>query len=491
MTAFEAMKFGPLGDAVAAAMPTSEADPVGVWAAALSLYSAAISRNVRLDNGRPVVVWTVLAGRSAIGRKGYALNTAKRLLHPAIGGFLDVRTRDGISSGPSLVDMLNKFELETSGLPTGIDGRAMVVEEEWAAVLRTQKRCPKFSTLFRTAWDGKTISNRTKKETQSVSRPLLGFHAHVTPGEWGKYVSSTDALGGSFNRLLPVLVERSKMLPYNHRAAVVEVQEIRAAYNWADQSDQPRVMEFDAAAGRRYDEIRAEVEDRMAELPELLAAYMERAAEQVHRIAAVLTATTRRTKITRKAVESAWAFVSYSMASVEKLVREAADQKTKPVKSTEDLVREVLERYEGEANSTVMLRALGSRVTAASLRAAVERMPDVEVYKAETAGRGAKPTMYRLIDPAAKVAPEPEKRAPAESVVVVVPERAPEIAPRTELTRKRVVDHAAPARATVPRKPAAAKRSARPTARPATRRPSAPKPAPAPAANSNPFLSLL
>ncbi|MFJ9771839.1 DUF3987 domain-containing protein [Kitasatospora sp. NPDC101157] len=406
-TTFEAMRFGPLGDAVAAAMPNSEADPVGVWAAALSMYSAAISRNVRLDNNRPVVVWTVLAGRSGVGRKGYALFTAKTILNQVIGGFLDTRTRDGISSGPSLVDMLNKFELETSGQPTGIDGRAMLVEEEWASVLKRQKRCPNFSTLFRTAWDGKTISNRTKKELQAVSRPLLGFHAHITPGEWAKYVSSSEALGGSYNRLLPVLVERSKMLSYTNKPAVVDVKALKAAYAWA--TAETRVIAFDKAAGQRYDEIRAEVEDRMAELPELLSSYMERAAEQVHRIAAVLTATTRKTKITRKAVDAAWAFVSYSMASVEKLVREAADQTVKPVKSTAEMIREVLQRYEGEASSTILLRALGTRVTAASVRAAVEQMPDATMETVRSGGRGAPRIMYRLIEPEAPaVVQEPE-----------------------------------------------------------------------------------
>ncbi|MGW2539294.1 DUF3987 domain-containing protein [Kitasatospora sp. NPDC001574] len=407
-TTFEAMKFGPLGDAVTAAMPNSEADPIGVWAAALSMYSAAISRNVRLDNNRPVVVWTVLAGRSGVGRKGYALFTAKTFMSQVIGGFLDTRTRDGISSGPSLVDMLNKFELETSGQPTGIDGRALLVEEEWASVLKRQKRCPNFSTLFRTAWDGKTISNRTKKEIQAVSRPLLGFHAHITPGEWAKYVSSSEALGGSYNRLLPVLVERSRMLSYTNKPAVVDVKTLRQAFAWAT-SGESRVIGFDRAAGQRYDEIRAEVEDRMAELPELLSSYMERAAEQVHRIAAVLTASTKKTKITRKAVDAAWAFVQYSMSSVEKLVREAADQATKPVKSTAELIREVLHRYEGECTSSLLLRALGSKGTAASVRAAVEQMDDVEMETVKTGRPGGPRIMYRLIEPeTAVVAQEPE-----------------------------------------------------------------------------------
>ncbi|WP_051741462.1 DUF3987 domain-containing protein [Kitasatospora sp. MBT66] len=477
-TTFEAMKFGPLGDAVEAAMPTSEADPIGVWAAALSLYSAAISRTVRLDNNRPVVVWTVLAGRSGVGRKGYALFTSKTFMNQVIGGFLDTRTRDGISSGPSLVDMLNKFELETSGQPGGIDGRAMLVEEEWASVLKTQKRCPKFSTLFRTAWDGKTISNRTKKELQAVARPLLGFHAHITPGEWARYVSSSEALGGSYNRLLPVLVERSKMLTYTNRPAVVDVKVLKAAFAWA--TSESRVIGFDRSAGQRYDEIRAEVEDKMAELPELLSSYMERAAEQVHRIAAVLTATTRKTKITRRAVDAAWAFVSYSMASVEKLVREAADQAVKPVKSTAEMIREVLQRYEGEASSTILLRALGTRVTAASVRSAVESMPDVEMETVRTGGRGAPRIMYRLIEPEAPtVAQEPEvPKAPA--VTEAEPIQRPAKRPRRAVgsverpagkPTLRVVGSPAPKRAKA--------------------KPKAKKPIPPVEPSSNPFLALL
>ncbi|MFE4514791.1 DUF3987 domain-containing protein [Kitasatospora sp. NPDC056783] len=484
---FEAMKFGPLGDAVAASMPNSEADPVGVWAAALSLYSAAISRNVRLDNNRPVVVWTVLAGRSGVGRKGYALSTARTFMNQVIGGFLDVRTRDGISSGPSLVDMLNKFELETSGQPGGIDGRAMLVEEEWASVLKRQKRCPNFSTLFRIAWDGKTISNRTKKELQAVARPLLGFHAHITPGEWAKYVSSTDALGGSFNRLLPVLVERSKMLSYDNKPAFVDVKTLKAAFTWA--TSDSRVITFDKAAGQRYDEIRSEVEDRMVELPELLASYMERAAEQVHRIAAVLTATTKKTKITRRAVEAAWAFVQYSMASVEKLVREAADQAAKPVKSTAELVRAVLERYEGEASSTILLRALGSRVTAASVRAAVEQAPDLEMETVKGAGRGAPRIVYRLVEPpeAPTLVQEPEAPTLVQEPEVPTAPAVTEAVPisRPAKRAKKAVGSPPGLRLVGPTGPVAKK--AKPKAKKATKT----TPPAADETSSNPFLALL
>ncbi|MFJ9234395.1 DUF3987 domain-containing protein [Streptomyces anulatus] len=398
MTTFEQMKFGPLGEAIEAAMPTSEADPIGVWAASLSLYSAAISRRVRTEDRRPVVVWTVLAGRSAIGRKGYALGTATAILGKSIGGFIHSRKRSGVASGPSLVDMLAGLELDTMGADGGIDGRCMLLEEEWASVLKTQKKCSKFSTLFRTAWDGKPISNRTKKDgLQSVGQPLLGFHAHITPGEWARYVSSSEALGGSYNRLLPVLVERSKMLPYNNRWELPDTSAIRDAYDWALEED--RVMRFSVEAGERFDEIRALVEDRMAELPELLASYMERSSEQVQRVAAVLSATEMTEEISRDAVEAAWNFVSFSMASVEKLVKDAANSDgVKPMKTPEELVRDVLTRYGGKAKSSDLLRPLWGKLNAAALKETVEGMDDVRTWTERAKGRGAPSIMYELIE---------------------------------------------------------------------------------------------
>ncbi|MFD4608265.1 DUF3987 domain-containing protein [Streptomyces sp. NPDC058440] len=406
MRTFEEMAYGPLGEAVNGLMPTSEADPIGVWAASLSLYSAAISRTVRLDNRRPVVIWTVLAGRSAIGRKGYALGSATELLRDAIGGFIYTRKRSGVANGPSLVDMLSKMESENTGPDGGHDGRCVLVEEEWASVLKDQKKCSKFSTYFRTAWDGKPVSNRTKKEgLQSVAQPLLGFHSHITPGEWAKYVSSSEALGGSYNRLLPVLVERSKLLPYNNKWVIPETSELKRAYEWAQ--EEKRVMCFSKEAGERYDEIRAIVEDKMAELPELLASYMERTAEQVHRVAAVLSALDMTEEISIEAVNAAWAFVEYSTYSVEKLVKDAASDGggAKPMKTPEELIDEVLDKHDGKVSSSIMLRALWGKLKAAEIKAVVEGMDTVELVREKGEGRGAPSQMYVRVEP-----PEPSRK---------------------------------------------------------------------------------
>jgi hypothetical protein len=133
-------------------------------------------------------------------------------------------------------------------------------------------------------------------------------------------------------------------------------------------------------------------------MPELLASYMERAAEQVQRISAVLASTEMTEEISTAAVEAAWAFVSFSMASVEKLVKDAAsDSGPKSMQAPDDMIRDVLKRYGGEAQSSALLRALWGRMNAAGIKETVETMDDVEMVKEKSGGRGAPKTIYRLI----------------------------------------------------------------------------------------------
>lgn len=431
----EPMLYGPIGKAVRAVEPHTDADPVGVLAAMLALYSSALNGTVSMQGGRPIVVWTVLAGRSAIGKKGTALRVAKGMLAPSIGSFLDSRTEGGISSGPSLTQVLYERGEDTAGTEAGMDDRVLVVDEEWSENLKRSKRCPTFSTKLRACWDGAAIRHVTKQESMTVVRPSLGFHVHVTPGEWSKYVSASDALGGSFNRLLPVLVEHSKRLPWDHVDYFPEIPELRDAYAWARRT--PRVMQLSKEAGRRWDEIRGVIDDRIRDMPESLSCYVERSPEQITRIAAVLTAAEKKTTISRKAIEAAWAFVQYSMRSVEKLVRNAAQPTgSKPVKSLPDLIRDILSRYRGtDCTATLMLRSLGTRATTASLKAAIDDMPDVECIKAESvSGRGRRPVIYRFVqaEPEQKTQEEPVKAAPIR-VLSVVPTPVTPVTPANPL----------------------------------------------------------
>ncbi|MEV6419071.1 DUF3987 domain-containing protein [Streptomyces sp. NPDC051662] len=422
---YETMSYGPIGVAVKAAMPHTEADPVGVHAAVLALYSAALNGNILQPNGRPSVIWTALAGRSRVGRKGYALSTAKAILGDSIGDFLGRRTQGGISSGPSLVQTLYETEQDSLTQEGGLDGRLIIVDEEWSTTLKLANRCPKYSGVFRTAWDGGRVSNVTKKDGKrvevTVDTPALGFHVHIQPAAWSKYISITEAQGGSYNRILPVMVERSKLIrtAKNRRNPLHEIKvsgSLRLAYEWARK--ETREMMLSDAAAERFDDLRAEYEDTMDELPEEVSCFIERADEQVMRVACVLTAAERKTLISVKALEAARAFVEFSIASVKQLISQGNVQKARTIQPLDVKIREKL-RLHGDMTSTQLYRALSSRYTASQIFDVVDGMPDVEVEQHRVNRPGQNPMVFRLV-----AEPEPGPEAVPKPVHVLAQRRA-------------------------------------------------------------------
>ncbi|MEU6389948.1 DUF3987 domain-containing protein [Streptomyces sp. NPDC046939] len=414
---YEPMSYGPVGAAVKNAMPHTEADPIGVHAAVLALFSAALNGKVMQPDGRPVVVWTALAGRSMVGRKGFALATAEKLLWDSIGEWLMLRREGGISSGPSLVQTLYEREQESLTSEGGLDGRCVIIDEEWQSTLLMVKRCPKYSGVLRTSWDGKRISNVTKKDGKkveiTVQEPALGFHAHIQPALWAKFISLTEAQGGSYNRILPVMVERSKRLrrrdyrTSNPLDAIKVSGSLKTAYEWA--SKERRRMVLGETAADRFDEISAEYEDALEELPEDVACFIERSAEQVMRVACVLTAAERKLVVTVKALEAAKAFVDFSIASVKQLISQSNVTKSRTILPLDVKIRQKLEMYGGEMTQTQLYKALSGRYSSAQILSAVEDMADVEVIQERQRRPGANPSVYRLVP----VMPEPEPVKPA------------------------------------------------------------------------------
>ncbi|WP_327377655.1 hypothetical protein OG393_29130 [Streptomyces sp. NBC_01216] len=405
MTTFKAMQYGPLGKAVAAAMPHTEADPIGVYAATLSLWSAAVNGHVLQPNGRPTVFWSALVGRSKLGRKGFALATARAIVDPSIGPFLATRSRKGISSGPALVTTLFEVEQESLTSEDGRDGRVMISEDEWASVLKRANRDATYHDQLINAWDGAPIANTTKgkggkREEQRIETPLLGYHVHIQPGRWAPLVKPEHALGGAFNRIPHFIVDKSKNLPSHIKRpldAVKETPALTRAYRWA--REKVREMELSPEAAARHDAYRLEFDDRMASLPENVSCFIERGDENLLRIACLLVAAERKTVISLKAWEAAHAMIEYSMACTEKLINEAQQGTGRQMKSVEQIIRESLTRYGGEATRTLILRSLGTRGNADSMEAAIEKMPDVVMEKRPGSAKGGpKPVVVRFVD---------------------------------------------------------------------------------------------
>ncbi|MEU9191870.1 hypothetical protein [Streptomyces hundungensis] len=120
--------YGPIGRAVEEISPHTETDPVGIYAACLSMWSAAIGGTVRVNRRTPLV-WTALVGRTGLG-KGVAYGAAEHVMSPAIGRFLETHTVSGLTSGASMVNHLWQQQQATEEMESGRDVRTLVVEEE-------------------------------------------------------------------------------------------------------------------------------------------------------------------------------------------------------------------------------------------------------------------------------------------------------------------------------------------------------------------------
>ena len=99
---------GVLGDLAHTAEPTTEADPVGIHCSLLSGTGVLIGPgpHVRIGNIRhPLLIWTLLLGRTGSGRKGEATAISELFMRQARPEFGDL-TVGGLSSGEGLIERI-------------------------------------------------------------------------------------------------------------------------------------------------------------------------------------------------------------------------------------------------------------------------------------------------------------------------------------------------------------------------------------------------
>ena len=164
-----AMYAGVLGEIAARAAPTTEADPVGIYASLLAGASVLIGPgpHVRVGNTRhPLLVWLLLMGRTGSGRKGEATGTAEIFLRNARDMDMAELTVSGLSSGEGLIERIADGETE--------DKRLLVIETEFTSVMaRSSARAARSAQCSgrhgRAApWPCSTASRKTRS---SCARP--------------------------------------------------------------------------------------------------------------------------------------------------------------------------------------------------------------------------------------------------------------------------------------------------------------------------------
>lgn len=220
-----------LGQLVRQVAPDTEADPAAILVSLMATAGVHLGPGPHVqvgDDRHPLLIWPLVIGRSAAGRKGASWSTSRRLLATADQEFVAANVRSGLTSGEGLAAVFTpdnphpdttsperKPDTRPAGpgaLPAG-DRRLLVYEPEWAAVMARMKREGNaLSATLRAAWEGGDLS--TMNVTARIARGThIGILAHISPTEFRSKVSASDMAGGTYNRFLPVAVARSQFLP--------------------------------------------------------------------------------------------------------------------------------------------------------------------------------------------------------------------------------------------------------------------------------------
>jgi hypothetical protein len=307
---------GILGEITETAGPTTEADPVGVYDSLMAGTGVLIGRGpyVRIGNIRhPLLIWPLLMGRTGSGRKGEATSIAEIFLRAAKLTDLPAVTVGGLSSGEGLIERIR----DPDGQGGTDDKRLLVIEPEFTSVMARAKR--EGSTLAqvqRQAWDGRGLVVLNRKQLKA-SASHIAVIGHAAPREFRMRMAEADMAGGTYNRYLPLYVERSKLLPVPE--AVPDAEVLALACRLAVLIDHAAALGCIQLGKEATSLWSAELYPEFTELDDddnqAYSEFTRRAAPYCLRIAGLHAALDGRNLISKDDLAAAGALVRYSIAS--------------------------------------------------------------------------------------------------------------------------------------------------------------------------------
>lgn len=202
-----------LGEIVERIAPHTEADPIAILTQLLIAFGAAAGRGawftVEATRHHPNE-FMLLVGDSSKARKGSSWDHVRRLI-AAADPSLEHRVLTGLSSGEGLIWSVR----DPSGPDPGIsDQRLLVIEPEFAAVLKTSAR--EISTLsptLRSAWDGRPLAILTRTAPARATGAHISLIGHITREELRRHTTTIELANGYLNRFLLIACRRQRLLP--------------------------------------------------------------------------------------------------------------------------------------------------------------------------------------------------------------------------------------------------------------------------------------
>jgi len=204
---------GVFGAIIEKLAPNTEADPVAILAQLLVACGSAIGHSPHFQveaTPQHVNEFVLLVGDTAKSRKGSSLDHVTRLMGAADPGFHQ-RLSTGLSSGEGVVFAVRDAQ---DGDPGAADKRLLVLEPEFASVLRAASR--EISTLsptLRNGWDSRPLQLLTRTAPVRATDTHISIIGHITAQELRRHATSIEIANGFLNRFVLICCRRVRLLP--------------------------------------------------------------------------------------------------------------------------------------------------------------------------------------------------------------------------------------------------------------------------------------
>lgn len=210
------MFHGPLGAFALDAANYTEADPVAIYAQALTVFGVAANRSAYMVAGNakhPAALFSLIVGATGKGRKGVSGQVAEALMKLVDGALVTNRMFGGFGSGEAIVAEFAGADLPGDTGPRDI--RGVIREREFGLVLSAAARQgATVSEQIRNAWDGVPLENRTRGAGRLVATDYhLGAIGHITRAELQQKLAGVDVHNGMVNRWLMFWTVRGQLQP--------------------------------------------------------------------------------------------------------------------------------------------------------------------------------------------------------------------------------------------------------------------------------------
>jgi hypothetical protein len=321
------------------------ADPASILGMFMTSFGNAVGRQPHVmfyGHDEPGLLYTLIVGKWARGRKGTAWNAIKKLFEQAEPDWSANRVEAGLQSSEAMIDLVQDS-------PNG-DPRLLILETEFARFIAAMSAQRKFASRMRSAYDGDTLSAKRVKQAPLIStQHMISIIGMITPGE---LLALQKMSGGLESRMLyfySAPARKTRTDPFKVDESEINLaDEVKEAIGHAWDSillgtdpisaalaemrgiaPKTKFMIADDVAERWKDEIEPAVEEIAEAVGEDYERYTARAQTHVIRLALLYALTDGADEIGWPHVKAAMALTEFCMFSARRIFSVPDDPKPK------------------------------------------------------------------------------------------------------------------------------------------------------------------